>query len=143
MNHLQGSDAVVFGDDTTRADFAGGDHLDVDACIRQGPEHPCRCSGRGWHPGSDGTDPRDRRSLLKAGSGPLAQQGGQGLLRPTEIVAAQGEAQVTAEGIAAAMGALRLHDGIEADVGFRQRPADRRRRTGAAARLLPPLCLSA
>jgi hypothetical protein len=41
------------------------------------------------------------------------------------------------------MGALRLHDGIEADVGFRQRPADRRRRTGAAARLLPPLCLSA
>ena len=74
MHHLQRLDAQVFGHHTTGADFTGGDQLDIDARIGQGPEH---CCGRAWgagHARPHGADPGDGRSLFEVGSGPLLQQ---------------------------------------------------------------------
>ena len=41
VHGLQGSDSIVFGHHAADADFAGGDHLDVDPSFRQSPEHLC------------------------------------------------------------------------------------------------------
>ena len=72
VHALQGPDAIIFSHDAAGADFAGGNHLDVDARLRQGPEH---AGGRAWgtgHAGTDSTHPRDRLALFKPRAWPLA-----------------------------------------------------------------------
>ena len=124
MDRLQGRHPIGFGHHAAGADFAGGDHFNVDAGFGQAAEHAGGRAGGRRHARPHRAHPGDCHALLEAGFGPLGQQGLQGRLGPAQVVAAQGEAHVAAELVAAAVGALRLDDRIEAEARIGQGPAD-------------------
>ena len=131
MHGLQRPDAIGCRHHAAGADFAGGDHFDVDARRRQGAEHAGCGAGGAGHARPHGAHPGDGHPLLKAGARPLVQQRLQGGAGALQVVAFEAEAHVAAALVALPMGALRLHDRIEADAGVRQGPAHRRGRAGA------------
>ena len=112
VHHLEGLDASIFGNHTAGSDFAGGDQADVDAGVRQRPEHaPCRP----WccrHPRAHSTHPGNGLTILQSGTGPLGQQGGQGHIGAGAVVLAQDEGDVARS---VAVLTFRLNDRIEAD----------------------------
>lgn len=121
VHGLKRSDAIAFGHHTAGADFAGGDHLDVHAGVRQVAEHAPSGAGRCRHARTHGADAGNGGSILKQGAGPLGQQVGEGAIGGGAVVALEREADVAA---AISMLPLRLHDAIEADARIGQGVAE-------------------
>ena len=133
VHRPQGAHPIGFGHHAAGADLAGGDQLDVDARFGKAAEHAGGGARGAGHAGTDGADSGDGRPLLEARPGPLAQQGRHGLLGPGQVVALEHKAHVATR---AWMGALRLHDRIEADAGIGQGAADGRGGAGSIGQAL-------